>query len=423
MALSIPSVKSTSPNSRKFLWNLKRGDPDDTYAQNVGREVRASNDIKSSVDAAMSELSKPRQNSESKSLVEAYIMMPCDYGGIVDVVADYAWTKSPKEARDDVPYIYMREMHQKRGADLQKLIYYGASLVNSADKVLKKSKSVGVDIGEAISSGLDKFSNLGNLFNSKPSQPNTQAQADNTTGKVKEKLQKTYNAIKGDINTSNTNFDKIPHLNPYDMLYQCNFTGWQYKLPLFGSDLARSTNNAYGDSTNSLIGSIMPAVQKIAELGASVIGTAQQLVNNVQTNIETPKAYDFSGQGPMMEIKFPLLNTESIENAYKNYDFIQLLKYQSRPYRCDKNTIIPTHIYEILIPGFKYFPYVYIQDISVEHKGVRRILPITLKVDGKPTKTTFICPEAYEVTIKLQALTNDTQNFMVEYMLKSRNLI
>ena len=410
---TIPSTLKVPPSKRAYLWRLVYDNPDNTYKQFNGKKAREIQTVSNDIAA--------KKDSKTSS-VNSYIMIPHTQGGIVDVVNDYAWTNSPKEARDAVPYIIMKEYHQKRGADLQKLIYH-ATVVGDVLKSTVESFGINdANINEAKTTVVKKaqegVSKLNGMISSKV--PSISSITSNVTTKVNAAIEK----YKEDINKDYNQLVSHRHLAPYDMLYACNETGWQYKLPLFTDDFAKSQQNTYGDSKNSLFGSFLDSAKTLSELPAGLLNTYRSTENNVETNIETPKSYVFSDQNPTLTIKFPLFNTSDIENAYKNYDLIQLLKYQSRPYRVDKTAIIPTHIYEIAIPGFKYLPYAYIQNVDIEHKGIRRILPITICGENNEQKDiTFVCPEAYEVTLTIQSLTNDTQNFMVEYMFNDRKLL
>ena len=72
------------------------------------------------------------------------------------------------------------------------------------------------------------------------------------------------------------------------------------------------------------------------------------------------------------------------------------------------------------MPGIRYIPYAIIQDVKITFQGVRMPMNVNILVDGNPTNTTAIIPEAYKITIMLKSLTNETGNFMVESMLNNR---
>lgn len=402
------------PSSRKHLWGLYYGKPGDAYnkaRQQMARSILPKNQYDDMYNESL-------KSSDSNTAFEAYIMYPMEYGGIVDVVEDYAWTLSPKEARVDVPYIYMKELVAKNGAELQRALYSAHALIDSIKNVGEKFgiKDVKKTVINSTKSIITKSADF--IKDTIPSVDNV---ADDITIKIKDAIDK----------NSKSNFDNIKHLIPYDMLYNCDETGWRYKFPLFEDGVATSPQNTYGEESNTMWKYVADLAENANKWGGGAVSAANTINNNMIRNTETPKIYGFNNQTPTINIKFPLINTIDEETAKRNYDLVQLLKYQSRPYRADKNTVLPTYIYEIIIPGFKYLPYAYIQNVDIKFQGVRRLMKTDYYIEKGPDNTpgkiskniTVICPEAYDITITLQGLTNDTQNFMIEYMENKRNLL
>ena len=109
------------------------------------------------------------------------------------------------------------------------------------------------------------------------------------------------------------------------------------------------------------------------------------------------------------------------DDIVNNWQFIYLLLYNNKPERVNRNLIEPPPIYEATIPGVKYMPFSYIQNLSITYKGARRTMKIQVPVAISnntlgPTNTNVdfetIIPEAYDVSITLAGLVTDSKNFM-----------
>ena len=116
-------------------------------------------------------------------------------------------------------------------------------------------------------------------------------------------------------------------------------------------------------------------------------------------------------KGRTINIKFPLLNTGSVEDIQQNWQLLFGLIYQNRPGRETRSIIDLPVIYEVSLPGVVYMPYAYISSLSIKFLGSRRLLKIQAPIDGIPPLDTII-PDAYEVNITIQGLNDETKNFI-----------
>ena len=389
-----PATKNGS-----FLWNLCMVNPGANTNRQAAQSIRQIQ--KNNLPQKNNKLSK----SEKSLKNEIYSMLPVGGGDVlVDVVNDYAWTTTPKSGRDLTPYIILREMQPKTGAELQRAIYAFDSAVGSV-------KGVAADVKEKLDKTIkdSKFSSITSTI-------------DNLTAKY-ENVKDYIKNIKSDIKFTENYESSIKlenNLNPYNNLYNCNYTGWNFKLPYFENEILQTPTNNFGNSKNTALGYLADIVEMGNNIAGGVEGTIKQLESNEERNTETPKSYQMANDGAPFNITFPLINTEDELQVSANYQLVQLLKYQSRPYRSTRNLIVPIYLYEVFMPGIRYIPYAIIQNVSIAFQGVRMPMNVNILVDDKPTITSAIIPEAYKVTITLKSLTNETGNFMVESMLNNR---
>ena len=122
-------------------------------------------------------------------------------------------------------------------------------------------------------------------------------------------------------------------------------------------------------------------------------------------------------QGKDVTIKFPLLNTGTADSISANWQLLFGLIYQNKPGRVTRSIIDMPVIYEVNIPGNTFMPYAYISELTVNFLGARRLMPLNVPVPpaGESQGTTTIqaiIPDAYEVTITLTGMNEETRNFM-----------
>ena len=121
-------------------------------------------------------------------------------------------------------------------------------------------------------------------------------------------------------------------------------------------------------------------------------------------------------QGRSIQIRFPLLNTTSQDSINLNWQLLFGLIYQNKPGRVTRAIIDMPVIYDITIPGMLYMPYAFINSLTVNFVGSRRLMEIQVPVattTGDPfTKINAIIPDAYEVDIGVTGLNEETRNFL-----------
>jgi hypothetical protein len=117
--------------------------------------------------------------------------------------------------------------------------------------------------------------------------------------------------------------------------------------------------------------------------------------------VERPKFYNFDSLAESITIKFPLLNTLNVGAYQRNLEFINRLVLMNKPHRINKVLVDPPAIYSVNQTGVAYYPYAYISRLSVTHVGTKRIIGYD------------VVPDAFLITITLQPLTSNANNYML----------
>lgn len=398
------NIQSAAQNLRKIssVENTQVERSENLYRTlaDAGKDTSAVNDMIEKENKKIDKL---------KSKFNIYVMTPINGGTtLVDIVNDYDWTTTPKSGRDAAPYIIMREMQPKTGAELQRAIYAIDSLMDGvsdtgakAEDLIKRATTefkTPSSVTSMISNAAEKFYDVIDYIN-------------DVKNKVESKV-----GLK-----SNMQLSKQMYLASYDNLYNCDYTGWNFKLPYFENVTLNTPQNSFASGTSKTAAKyIADGAEFLNNIIGGVESTISQITGNEERSTETPKSYSMATDGAQFSFKFPLINTGDEYQAASNYQLVQLLKYQSRPYRTSRNLIVPINIYEVFMPGMRYIPYAFIRNINIEFQGVRMPLNMQIMFEDKPTDITAIVPEAYMVNIELQSLTNETGNFMIESMLNKR---
>lgn len=406
-------TKAGSRNIQSAAHNLRKiSSAESSRVERIENSYRTLADAgkdTSSIDKIIAKETK--KIDDLKSSFNIYVMTPINGGTtMIDVVNDYDWTTTPKSGRGTAPFIIMREMQPKTGAELQRAIYALDSLVDSvkdtggkAEDLINKvttSFNVPSSIKSVISTAADKFYDVITY------------------------IEDTKSKIKANVGSkSEMKLSEQPYLIAYEDLYNCDYTGWNFKLPYFENNPLTTPQNTFASGSHKTgAGYLADGAEFLNNIAGGIQSTLSQLTSNEERSTETPKAYSMAADGTQFSFKFPLLNTGDEYQAATNYQLVQLLKFQSRPYRSTRNLIVPINIYEVFIPGMRYIPYAFIRNVNIEFQGVRMPLDMQIMFNDKPTNITAIIPEAYMVNIELQSLTNETGNFMIESMVNQRGL-
>ena len=329
----------------------------------------------------------------------------------INIVSDYAWTKSPATSRQDVGRIYLYEKRIKTNSlvsNLANSIISGENDAKAAIDSLQGANKAVTDFGVSF---------VGAFAEQIETPLETTQQIIGAPGAI----------VEAGLNFAQTSIQKIaaeaskaaaPYLagsnflaysrytQAYRYLYITEETGFRYVMPHF-SDTFNSISNSFGNEDSGILNLVKTIVDPIADTLANVAN-----FNKPGTYIERSKQFTMGGSGRTVEIKFPLLNTGSFDDIRSNYELLFGLIYQNRPGRVSRSAIELPVIYEVFSPGNTYMPYAYISNLNVQFLGSRRTMTIPLPTSSRGSNITTIIPDAYMVSITLQSMNEETRNFV-----------
>lgn len=325
---------------------------------------------------------------------------------MLDIIRDFDWTTSNvNQIYDEIPYILLQEF--KIAANSQM-----ASLITNAmlmPDVLQSSKAS----LDAFSSALaDKAKNT---MKDRPFSKFMDAMK-KTAGGVSEKISngiaKSSKAMEEQFSKLDNTTDKWADQNlaaMYKFLYIRKPTDRWYKFPYFNTNYYNITNSfdSSDGSGNPEAGTLENIMQANSEFLKDV-GKYANITALTEPGSYTQKTkfYKFSDSGPKFSVKFVLYNTISEDAFVKNNIFLQTLIIQNTAHRHNRLLVDPPCIYEVTIPGRGFYPFCSINNISIAYKGVQRVI-------GGDSGKDIIVPDAFEVTLEIESLTSDVNNFMV----------
>lgn len=387
---------------------------------------------------------------------------------LIDVINDFQWTTSPKSGRQEVPALFLKEKRLKTNAMMAQVAYYGLALgnviagsiagFNNLPKNLQPliTGAVGGLVGNKFgqifqggATGLGSF--LSGLAGNNPQL----AAAFNIIGGGVGTLGQTGSIAAGaalgyGLDSSvpsaglNALYQAIPQLNkyipqrfnidslgsdilgPYEGLYITEDTKFLYSFPYF-SDEQNSISNSFGESDGVFTGidplNINALAQSMRGAAGYISGTSNFDAPGIY--IEKPKFFNFKEEGERIRFRFPLINTgwSTFEDVSRHWQLLYLLAYQNRPNRRSRDLIDPAVIYEVTIPGVRFYPFCYISDMSINFVGARRRMNITAPVGGGSSTVNTIVPDAYLIDITLTTLVSETQNFLYSMLQDRQNIV
>jgi len=383
----VVTLEPFNVSSTRILWYLLKRSPTDTLPF-----LRS---------ASSSQNNNPFNNASVNSFLPVKV-----YGGItvdtfIDVVKDFDWTVSPQTSREDVPVVYLKE----------KRLLMNSNVSNIANSVFAVTDNVSTVIGANLTNTIKNAFNTVTNATTNFLQPVANAVTDKT-GLPQTQLALNLSTIQGFL-TNKVGLQTFNNsvLTPYDYLYSVEPTGFNYILPYFGDNYGQAKVN-FGGGNDNVLNSIVGGLESFA-------GGAASLINALAPGVYIEKAKQFSmgDQGKEVVIQFPLLNTGSADSISANWQLLFGLIYQNKPGRVTRSIIDMPVIYEVNIPGNTFMPYAFISGLTVNFLGARRLMPLDVPVPeaGQSTGVTTISaiiPDAYEVTILLTGLNEETRNFM-----------
>ena len=320
----------------------------------------------------------------NKNTSKSAKLIPVQTGVPIDVVKDFKWTKTGRnsEGRKNTPAIELEEFEVVVPAFFSNL--------DVAIQVLRNT-------GEGASDALKAFTGPDGIGGSVT---NLIGGAIESVGRNMSKLSAAGRETFG----VDDPIGAMPrYLQAYENLYGVKRTKFKYSVPYLQDEYKSITNSwtgAGGSNLESLLGST----------ASSFITKDLFTKVGVGVGIDYSKSFSYDTTGPSHTVQFYLDNTkdESYGGYETNFRLIYLLLYQNLPNRINKITYVPPVIYRAKLPGVFSFRWSFLNNLSVEMMGVRRIKTINNFIGDQPTQV--VIPEGYQVTLTIQSLVPETQN-------------
>ena len=317
--------------------------------------------------------------------------------GVIDVINDFMWTASPQINKfKKVPILYLTERKQTLNSLLASALYY----LNAGDNATKNVLST------AAVGAVNLVNNIVTKINTLL--PNSSKNLENGA----DKFIKSIDAFKAG---SESDVALLEDLQSYIGIYKTEVTKFEYALPYFDNN-SKAVSNSWGEAAQGP-GFAKEILEGLEAAGERLSNTIN--INQPGTFIEKPKYFQYNTDNKSVTVTFPLFNTVtrgtgSISNNklpyQQNYELLWILAFQNKPYRTSFSGVSPAKMYTLTIPGQEFFPYCFIENLTVDFKGTRRNLPVTLPT-GDIVNTAI--PEAYNVSITFKSLISDVSNIMV----------
>ena len=328
------------------------------------------------------------------------------YADDINVVTDFPWTKSPKSSRTDVPRLVLKEKRIKTNSTISNFAYS----INTISDIGETSDKVVTGFSDKLSddSAIKKTIDV----------------AANVISETAKAIENVSNTVINAVAEDYEKFGDNSVLTPYNGLYRLEKTGFKYIFPYL-NDSYRELETILGDAGQQNI--LADLLSKTNDVASQMAGGLFALRPGVY--IEEAKQFAMSQDGRDITVTFPLLNTGSYEEITRNWQLLYGLVYQNRPGRITKTLVDIPVMYEAFIEGMLYMPYSYITGIKVDFLGNRRTMGINLPVVGEGSadfalaseeaggngkKINTVIPDAFNVTITLRGLNDETRNFLYE---------
>lgn len=219
-------------------------------------------------------------------------------------------------------------------------------------------------------------------------------------------------------NSFNTNINNRPSLAPYKDMYSYTPTGMKYVFPYFETP-AFSLSNSYGDEEqygSSILGNpvreffnnsgewaVGGLAKFLGDMGSltGFIGADSLSMKDKNIFIERPQFFQYDTSAETITVKFTLYNTITKDAWKQNYNFIKMFMFKNSPYKLSVFKYKTPVLYELTIPGVKYYPICYISSFSASNLGTSRII-----------ENTTLVPEAWSIEMTFTSLLNRSGNLI-----------
>lgn len=395
----------------------------DTNSNNQTKNA-ALNNTGSAPPSSVKVTAEALEDVYAKKLVEIKSEMSPDLkNGIVNILKSYDWAVNYRDSKAELPAVYVKEYRQNLSTFAASLNWF----VNGAQSAIVGGTNSGGD-------------NLKKIWNYLSSANETEPTEDKLQNIANSKT--SYDSISGKLaNNKNNQFEKMIGrysdnvLSPYSYMYSLTEENClKYVFPYFDNDFI-SFNSSFGDKAQTattiqnMLSEQLGNFAGISGLLGDSLNIGSVFSDQVGWNdqgiyIEKPKYFQFEGSGDKVLVRFTLFNTVAHEGGMgdadknpwkKNYRFISNFAFKNLPFKISMFRYKTPALYEVSIPGIKYFPISYVSSFKVDLRGTRRYLDYNgLKV---------LVPEAWDVNITFQSLLYKSANLLQAALTKGPNIL
>jgi hypothetical protein len=202
-------------------------------------------------------------------------------------------------------------------------------------------------------------------------------------------------------------------MDPYMVMYYADPTGFRYRFPLLISDggKIRSISNQWG-AYDGITGFFRKNEKGPPSTAEKIGQFAGGLIGGMDSGVGVEDVYRYERTDPeQITITFPLYNTNTLEEAYKNYQFVSLITFQNLKTRTSFLTYVPPCLYTIktdgCVGGFNW-PVAIVSNLEIESIGTTRVINEFVEA--------ILIPEAYKVSITFRQLLPTSSNIFLGSM-------
>tara|TARA_R110000772_G_scaffold53080_1_gene121534 strand:+ start:699 stop:1904 length:1206 start_codon:yes stop_codon:yes gene_type:complete len=321
----------------------------------------------------------------------------------IDVINDFSWYAGPKAtsaALDKVPCVFLTEREQLLSSLISGALYY----LNASAAAVKA-------VGESdyVKSVLGRLSEKS-------------GDALNEAGREAGAALDSFRNIAGGTATDRALLSQH-NLKSLEGIYFTKPTGFQYRLPIYGSPTSTTGQWSTSEGERSGGGAAgKNSLRYLVQAGQAMAQEAVNLVNFAQPGVYIEKPQYFQAvKGRTETVTFPLVNTVrrgTHSPVQQNYELLWLLAFQNKAYKTDFARTPPPKIYSVNVPGQFSMPYAFISGMKVDFIGTTRKTSVFVPsgngegVIGSKQITTPV-PEAYQVSLTFTSLIGEYGNTML----------
>lgn len=321
--------------------------------------------------------------------------------GIIDIVNDFPWNANYLNASyGKIPKVFITEREQQESSMVSMYYYYISNILNQGSRITTSGNvAASIDyIKTATQKFIDRAAQGMDGVTSNIQMPD--GLGENINSGV-DKFVKFIQAVGSDFATLAAADAALlgDYLKSYTGIYLTRETGFNYVIPYFEDNFYNIQN------------SWMPIGSSMSSVALDVVdGLAESFLQFTKPGvyIERPQYFNFQQSGDSFTVRFPLLNTVGVTYK-KNYELLWILAFQNKYYRESFAAVRPPKIYTVTIPGSKFLPYAYIENLTVDFAGTKRLL----EVETPAGTVQAPIPDAYMVSITFRSLISDTANSML----------